>query len=72
MLIFWQTDLKKLPALIFFAFIGLSLTARSDALEKWQWRNPLPQGNPLYGVEYGNGKFVAVGALGPFYCPRMV
>ena len=33
----------------------------SDALNNWHWRNPLPQGNPLRGVTYGNGIFIAVG-----------
>jgi hypothetical protein len=30
----------------------------------WQWVNPLPQGNDLFGVAHGPGRFVAVGALG--------
>lgn len=30
----------------------------------WHWRNPLPQGNDLYGITYGNGIFVAVGSSG--------
>lgn len=32
--------------------------------DTWQWRNPLPQGNSLIGVAYGNGTFVAVGSGG--------
>lgn len=38
--------------------------ATSDPLDTWYWRNPTPQGNPLYGVCYGNNEFVAVGANG--------
>jgi|GEM_PF-1186507 len=30
-------------------------------LDAWAWRNPLPQGNPLYAITYGDGQFVAVG-----------
>jgi hypothetical protein len=36
----------------------------ADPLDKWHWINPLPQGNSLKGVTYGNGLFVAVGAYG--------
>src|SRR5512147_1878768 len=36
----------------------------ADPLDTWQWRNPLPQGNYLYHVAYGNGTFVAVGEAG--------
>jgi len=34
------------------------------ALDNWHWRNPLPQGNALSDVTYGNGIFVAVGSSG--------
>ncbi|MBI4595493.1 MAG: hypothetical protein HY730_03840, partial [Candidatus Tectomicrobia bacterium] len=30
----------------------------------WHWRNPLPQGNSLFGITYGDGAFVAVGDRG--------
>jgi hypothetical protein len=36
----------------------------SDALNDWHWRNPLPQGNSLFGITYGNGTFIAVGLWG--------
>src|SRR6266481_7974095 len=44
----------------------LTLTsARSEnlpnPLSRWTWRNPEPQGFPLNGVTYANGRFVAVG-----------
>lgn len=35
--------------------------ARADHVDHWHWRNPLPQGKPLYGIAYGSGTFVAVG-----------
>ncbi|MDF9407124.1 hypothetical protein L7E55_01915 [Pelotomaculum isophthalicicum JI] len=39
-------------------------TAMADPLDQWAWRNPLPQGNRLNSVSYGNGIFVAVGSNG--------
>ncbi len=35
-----------------------------DPLDNWHWRNPLPQGNSLMAVAYGNGIFVVVGQHG--------
>ena len=34
---------------------------RADALANWHQRNPLPTGNLLRGVAFGNGVYVAVG-----------
>ena len=34
------------------------------ALDGWNWRDPLPQGNTLNGIVYGNGRYVAVGVNG--------
>ena len=48
--------------LLFFPHIS-----NSDPLDNWQWRNPLPQGNSLNGVTYGNGIFVVVGDLGTIF-----
>lgn len=42
----------------------LSFVLVGAPLEKWYWRNPLPQGNALMDVKYLNGTFVAVGAAG--------
>jgi hypothetical protein len=36
----------------------------AGALDEWRWRHPLAQGNTLTGVAFGNGMFVAVGAVG--------
>ena len=35
--------------------------SNANPLENWHWRNPLPQGNALNSVTYGNGTYVAVG-----------
>jgi hypothetical protein len=48
-----------LSVLLFFPHIS-----NADPLDNWQWRNPLPQGNPLSAICYGNGLFVAVGYYG--------
>src|SRR5262245_26611571 len=37
---------------------------RADPLDTWTWRNPLPTGEFLFGITYGGGRFVAVGASG--------
>src|SRR6266700_4010249 len=36
--------------------------AKADALDEWHWRSPLPQGNDLRAIAYGDGVFVTVGA----------
>jgi hypothetical protein len=36
----------------------------ADCGANWVWRNPLPQGNSLYSVAWGDGRFVAVGDIG--------
>lgn len=36
----------------------------AGALDRWNWRSPLPQGNDLADAAYGNGRFVAVGSRG--------
>lgn len=50
--------------LLFVSIFALlpALLAAADPLDTWYWRNPLPQGNQLFGVTHGNGLFVAVGA----------
>src|SRR6266536_823707 len=45
----------------FFTTLSLITVAAADPLESWTWRNPLPQGNPLTDVAFGNGTYVAVG-----------
>jgi Photosynthesis system II assembly factor YCF48 len=50
------------------SFIFLSTffpcTSSADPLDNWHWRNPLPQGNHLFGITYGKNIFVAVGSSG--------
>src|SRR5262245_38764481 len=41
--------------------LSLVQIARPDGLDTWTWRNPLPTGNALSRIAYGNGQFVAVG-----------
>ena len=54
----YLTALKigSVPALLLFTEI-----VRADPLDTWTWRNPLPTGDDLNGIAYGNGQFVAVG-----------
>ncbi|HKX63005.1 MAG TPA: immunoglobulin domain-containing protein, partial [Verrucomicrobiae bacterium] len=41
------------------------VNVRADgALDHWRWALPQPQGSRLYGVAYGNGRYVAVGRAG--------
>src|SRR6185436_19676404 len=45
--------------------LGLMVSCSfADALDNWQWRYPLPEGNPLQAVTFANGTFVAVGQAG--------
>lgn len=46
--------------LLIFAGIGRA----ADPLDTWTWKNPLPTGDNLSAVTYGNGRFVAVGWKG--------
>src|SRR2546428_574716 len=39
----------------------------TDPLDNWQWRNPLPTGNALYGIAFLNNNFVAVGEAGSVF-----
>jgi hypothetical protein len=50
--------------LVICASIFLTSLSSADPLDNWHWRNPLPQGNSLYGVTYGNGTFITVGGGG--------
>ncbi|RII30001.1 MAG: hypothetical protein CXR30_09400 [Geobacter sp.] len=42
----------------------IASAATGDPLAVWQWKNPLPQGNQINGLAYGNNLFVAVGDTG--------
>ncbi len=63
------------PSKTGYSFLPQSITVTMDNFDmtgqdfvgtsqNWHWRNPLPQGNTLAGVTYGNGTFVAVGFPG--------
>jgi hypothetical protein len=54
--------MTRLSVLLISALATLNLFA--DPLDAWTWRNPLPTGNILRSVAYGNGQFIAVGAAG--------
>ena len=43
-----------------FLIMAETITGQVD----WTWRTPLPQGNELYSVTFGNSFYVAVGAWG--------
>src|SRR5438128_10576880 len=58
-LILFQQPVSALLALLIFAEIG-----RADSLDTWTMRNPLPTGNRLQAIAYGNRQFVAVGSGG--------
>jgi hypothetical protein len=47
------------PALL--AFNVAPVANANPLVSLWTWRNPLPTANPLNGVTYGGGVFVAVG-----------
>jgi len=47
--------------LTFFVFLVLASGAAAAPLDVWYWRDPVPQGNTLNGIAYGNGRLVATG-----------
>ncbi len=58
---------RLLYTLIFYFVLFMSLlkeSAYADRLDHWKWVTPLPQGNLLYDVTYGDNIFVAVGLKG--------
>lgn len=65
--VYEKGDAKKIfyPLLLVFGLITVvSQSLHADGLDTWHWRNPLPQGNTLKSVAYGNATFVAVGDNG--------
>ncbi|MBI5100744.1 MAG: hypothetical protein HZB33_02745 [Nitrospirae bacterium] len=62
----------KSGKLVHYILLSLSITllillpsfSSADPLDDWHWRSPLPQGNDLNDVKYGNGTFVTVGLPG--------
>lgn len=57
MKIFW--------VLLMLGLVAITTSVRSDeALARWHWRNPQPQGNLLHNVSFVNGQYLAVGEMG--------
>jgi hypothetical protein len=56
--------LSYLLVIFFAAILVLPAYSIADPIDSWNWRSPLPQGNTLNDVAFGNGTFVAVGYLG--------
>ena len=55
---------RRIIPIVLLLVFGIASIASADALDNWHWRNPLPDGNDLKGLAYGNGLFVAVGSYG--------
>src|SRR5579862_2369148 len=51
-------------AVIVWAPCALAQTSQFALLDQWTWRNPLPTGNQLNGVCFGNSLYVACGEVG--------
>ena len=58
---FIQTNRGLARSSLLLLFVCVAIRSFGDALDNWAWRSPLPQGNDLNGVAYGDGQFVAVG-----------
>jgi len=53
-----RSPLKTMNALKFSAVLALLIITEigwAEPLDSWTWRNPLPTGNNLNGIAYGNG-----------------
>ncbi len=59
----WKTGVFVLLCLLF--SLSPASSSCADPLDSWYSRNPLPRGNDLRAVAYGNNTFVAVGCPGP-------
>ena len=53
--------LSCLIIMMLLVFIFPVKAQTADPLDTWYWRNPLPQGNTIQRITYGNGIFVALG-----------
>lgn len=57
--------MKIFRVLLMLGLVAITSSVRgAEALARWHWRNPLPQGNLLHNVSYLNGQYLAVGELG--------
>lgn len=66
---FSPSRLRILAITFLFTLSLIASTAQAAGLT-WEWRNPLPQGNALYGVVYAGGRYVAVGGGGTVMVSR--
>src|SRR5436190_19327440 len=60
-------EMNRTEKLIFLGVLLCFFTQQSIAanpLDDWHWQNPRPQGNSLFGVGFGAGRFIAVGTSG--------
>ena len=56
--------MKKISVLLFWGLIVFWTNVSSavtSPLDQWHWSNPLPQGNTLNGITFGNNIFITVG-----------
>ncbi len=53
-----------IPTTLAILAFHLATAATASQLDIWTWRNPVPTGNQLNSVTYGESQFVAVGADG--------
>lgn len=53
-----------IPIILFLSGFFLCNISTASSLDNWHWRNPLPRGNSLESIVYGNNIYVAVGAEG--------
>jgi hypothetical protein len=56
--------MMRLNLSILLALLDFAQAGQAGPLDTWAWRNPLPTGNNLSSVAYGNGLFAAVGDSG--------
>ena len=50
--------------ILLLCLISVNPVFASDPLDQWAIRSPLPTGNGIMGISYGNNTFVAVGDSG--------
>ena len=56
-----RSTLHTLCLAVVALWVLLPAVGMANPLDTWHWRNPVPQGNPLESIAYGNGTFVVVG-----------
>jgi hypothetical protein len=62
-----KLNMRSTQKNVYKLFVILSIIVYTNicfSQTNWEWVNPLPQGNNLNSVIYGNGIFMAVGGKG--------